>query len=240
MINETLSANMQNMFDELRVDDNTNIMDGNKELALDEVGPGFYSLGYDRDGSCFEMNKISKERAKDSITGYGEYKVADADITDFNGARYYYNENMPDSGILHIKSLPAKKESIDEAKMSGTKNTLIQAVTNELKKKALEEDGEKLLKRLANILGKKITKRDNGSLMLERRIPFSECPLCGDEIISETELLEAKRKKKAKKDACYHKVKARYKVWPSAYASGALVQCRKKGAKNWGNKSKKK
>jgi len=43
-----------------------------------------------------------------------------------------------------------------------------------------------------------------------------------------------------KKDACYHKVKSRYKVWPSAYASGALVQCRKKGAKNWGNKSKKK
>ena len=42
-----------------------------------------------------------------------------------------------------------------------------------------------------------------------------------------------------KQDACYHKVKARYKVWPSAYASGALVQCRKKGAANWGNKSKK-
>ena len=30
-----------------------------------------------------------------------------------------------------------------------------------------------------------------------------------------------------KKDACYHKVKARYDVWPSAYASGALVKCRK-------------
>ena len=40
-----------------------------------------------------------------------------------------------------------------------------------------------------------------------------------------------------KQDACYHKVKSRYKVWPSAYASGALVQCRKKGAKNWGKKS---
>jgi len=40
-----------------------------------------------------------------------------------------------------------------------------------------------------------------------------------------------------KKDACYHKVKSRYKVWPSAYASGALVKCRKKGAKNWGTKS---
>ena len=48
------------------------------------------------------------------------------------------------------------------------------------------------------------------------------------------------KKKSAKKDACYHKVKARYKVFPSAYASGALVRCRKVGAKNWGNSSKKK
>ena len=44
---------------------------------------------------------------------------------------------------------------------------------------------------------------------------------------------------KGEKDACYHKVKSRYSVWPSAYASGALVKCRKVGAKNWGNKSKK-
>ena len=42
-----------------------------------------------------------------------------------------------------------------------------------------------------------------------------------------------------KKDACYHKVKSRYKVWPSAYASGALVKCRKVGAANLG-KSKSK
>lgn len=41
-----------------------------------------------------------------------------------------------------------------------------------------------------------------------------------------------------KKDACYSKVKGRYKKWPSAYASGALVKCRKVGAANWGNKSK--
>ena len=53
------------------------------------------------------------------------------------------------------------------------------------------------------------------------------------------ELGEAKKKKKkAKRDACYHKVKSRYKVWPSAYGSGALVKCRKVGAKNWGNSTK--
>ena len=45
--------------------------------------------------------------------------------------------------------------------------------------------------------------------------------------------------KEGKKDACHSKVKSRYKVWPSAYASGALVKCRKKGASNWGNSSKK-
>ena len=53
---------------------------------------------------------------------------------------------------------------------------------------------------------------------------------------------EAKDKKgkgSGSKDACYHKVKSRYSVWPSAYASGALVKCRKVGAANWGNSTKK-
>ena len=42
------------------------------------------------------------------------------------------------------------------------------------------------------------------------------------------------------KDACYHKVKARYRVFPSAYASGAIAKCRKVGAANYGKGSKKK
>jgi hypothetical protein len=57
----------------------------------------------------------------------------------------------------------------------------------------------------------------------------------------EEALLDEKKKKKkksGKKDACYHKVKSRYDVWPSAYASGALVKCRKVGAANWGNSKK--
>ena len=48
------------------------------------------------------------------------------------------------------------------------------------------------------------------------------------------------KKKKGKKAACYHKVKATAKVFPSAYASGRIVQCRKVGAANYGNKSKRK
>ena len=58
----------------------------------------------------------------------------------------------------------------------------------------------------------------------------------------EVEIIEGKDKKgkgSGTKDACYHKVKSRYSVWPSAYASGALVKCRKVGAANWGNSTKK-
>ena len=55
-----------------------------------------------------------------------------------------------------------------------------------------------------------------------------------DEALTEEQFDEAA----GEKDACYHKVKSRYKVWPSAYASGALVKCRKVGAANWGNSKK--
>jgi len=57
----------------------------------------------------------------------------------------------------------------------------------------------------------------------------------------EIQITESDKKGKGSgtKDACYTKVKSRYSVWPSAYASGALVKCRKVGAANWGNSSKK-
>jgi hypothetical protein len=66
---------------------------------------------------------------------------------------------------------------------------------------------------------------------IDEYIANNECPECGGHMVSEDELTE-------EKDACYHKVKSRYSVWPSAYASGALVKCRKAGADNWGNKTK--
>lgn len=67
---------------------------------------------------------------------------------------------------------------------------------------------------------------------LKENSRHNACPECGGEIVNEIFINE-------KKDACYYKVKSRYKVWPSAYASGALVKCRKRGAKNWGNSGKK-
>jgi hypothetical protein len=79
---------------------------------------------------------------------------------------------------------------------------------------------------------------DGDYILAKGKINISE--IVEEEITSFLdEKRKKKKKKKGKKDACYHKVRARYDVWPSAYASGALVKCRKVGAANWGNKSKK-
>lgn len=51
--------------------------------------------------------------------------------------------------------------------------------------------------------------------------------------------MKAYKKGGSVKDACYHKVKAGEKVFPSAYASGRIAKCRKMGASNYG-KSKQK
>jgi hypothetical protein len=90
-------------------------------------------------------------------------------------------------------------------------------------KKRREDPNPERRGKAKNVATKKKTNED---------IPFNECPKCRGPIVHESMMTE-------KQDACYHKVKSRYKVWPSAYASGALVQCRKKGASNWGNGGKK-
>ena len=78
------------------------------------------------------------------------------------------------------------------------------------------------------------------AIEVREKIIKEEIAIVLDEKRKKRKKKKKKKKSSGKKDACYHKVKSRYKVWPSAYASGALVRCRKVGAKNWGNKSKKK
>ena len=80
-----------------------------------------------------------------------------------------------------------------------------------------------------------------GDIILEDIQEHHKKDADGNTIPHEEELNEVKDRKgkgSGKKDACYHKVKSRYSVWPSAYASGALVKCRKVGAANWGNSRK--
>jgi hypothetical protein len=72
---------------------------------------------------------------------------------------------------------------------------------------------------------------ERGKMITQRRAEHKAKRGVKEEVVTEA---DKKGKGSGKKDACYHKVKASAKVWPSAYASGRLVQCRKKGAGNYG------
>jgi len=78
------------------------------------------------------------------------------------------------------------------------------------------------------------TTNPNEKAAAQRKLSGPSLPLADEYVIGES---DKEGKGSGKKDACYKKVKSRYSVWPSAYASGALVKCRKAGASNWGNKS---
>ena len=143
--------------------------------------------------------------------------------------------DVVDSGSIIDDVL--SRMNIDEGSLVASRGDIINSILEQLRKEAYDDIG--LIKHLAKLIGKTVQvrrhkhKKEGGVLQLEMKneIPFNLCPKCGDSIFHESE---------GKKDACYHKVKSRYKVWPSAYASGALVKCRKVGAKNWGNSKKKK
>ena len=98
-----------------------------------------------------------------------------------------------------------------------------------------EPSGDKLLRKasqgFSNFMNKLNPKAMQSKPAGPQRKPLISTPK--EEVELTGELVD-----EGKKDACYHKVKSRYSVWPSAYASGALVKCRKVGAKNWGNKTK--
>lgn len=126
----------------------------------------------------------------------------------------------------HTKTVKGDTYGVAPSRISQSRNEVNWAAANkELRKKGLDEQGvaegvEQYLEEM---------RRAGYDIVTEAA---TLCPECGGPAYNNQMLAE-------KQDACYHKVKSRYKVWPSAYASGALVRCRKKGAKNWGNKSKK-
>ena len=115
------------------------------------------------------------------------------------------------------------------------KGKAINVATEETKKDhefSMARSELKTLKNAAKRLEKKMGKNGEGEL---KAWVQSKITKAADYIDTAADYVT--NEEAGEKDACYKKVKKRYKVWPSAYASGALVKCRKKGAANWGNKS---
>jgi len=107
------------------------------------------------------------------------------------------------------------------------------------KERVKREKGLKITRRKAKAKIAKTLRKRAKSMKKRQGLGLKKESLKLEEVVGKVLTEEQFDEAAGKKDACYHKVKARYDVWPSAYASGALVKCRKVGAKNWGNKSKK-
>jgi hypothetical protein len=132
-------------------------------------------------------------------------------------------DNIPSEIITEIKML-ADQFNIPEEMFKDAIDEIFDARSNlESAVYSLEEPITDRIREIENA----ISELEDEEYYKESNEQQSSCPECGGPLVAESMLSE-------KKDACYYKVKSRYKVWPSAYASGALVQCRKKGAKNWG------
>ena len=147
-----------------------------------------------------------------------------------------YTDENPKGTIKGLKFATVKdaKVSVSKIRGSGKKHAhkIQAAVAMEQRAREMGKTSQAAVYRAYINKMKKKTKAKNEE-MQENIMNFSK------EQIQEMILEEYCEILSEKKDACYHKVKARYDVWPSAYASGALVKCRKVGAANWGNKSKK-
>ena len=157
-----------------------------------------------------------------------------------------YTDENPKGTIKGLKFATVKdaKASVSKINGSGKKHAhkIQAAVAMEQRAKEMGKTSQAGVYRAYINKMKKITKKKSESVMdLSKEKLIEMIKEEYQNILSENNMMtEAQFDEAAgKKDKCYHKVKARYDVWPSAYASGALVKCRKVGAANWGNKSKK-
>ena len=120
------------------------------------------------------------------------------------------------------KAIASGKEKDEEGYMASTEMDTINSAVKKLRKNIKKGDTQ-----LPAWVQSKITKAAD---YIDTAADYMD----SNEVSEES---DKKTKGSGTKDACYTKVKSRYSVWPSAYASGALVKCRKVGAANWGNKS---
>ena len=202
-----------------------------KKLKMDEAPRKPRKKGQPA-GSKKHSDLYTDENPKGTIHGlkFATVKDAQKSVSKIKG-----------SGKTHAHKIQAAIAMEQRAKAAGKKSAagVYRKFINQMKKKtkqrnegwsdkykkSIDCNNPKGFSQKAHCAGRK--KRENKmSLKLEQLV---------GKFITEEQFDEAA----GKKDACYYKVKARYDVWPSAYASGALVKCRKVGAKNWGNKSKK-
>ena len=188
------------------------------------------SIDY-KDELAEELNRVlSKKKTERSLTK-GEEKKKEKYVKGMKKAKGDFKDRYGDDAdaVMYATATKmAKKESKDQ-------ETDESGIMYRVGVKKYGKDG---MKKIQSAAGKGASAEEIGKIKDKHNKKKKESFSSLEESVGKAITEEEFEKLAEKKDACYHKVKSRYKVWPSAYASGALVQCRKKGAKNWGNKSK--
>jgi len=116
--------------------------------------------------------------------------------------------------IKLMEQYEAPAQSYTREELEALIEDLISNIIDNPSAKISKEDAMKKLKSYINMLNNTPENLENLAYLAKG----------SDEPIAES-------KKKAKKDACYHKAKAKYDVFPSAYASGYISRCRKRKGK---------
>jgi len=148
-------------------------------------------------------------------------------ITELTKSELEVKRSDPDLEVSTTQNLGMLKRAMDT--VTGMSESITEEEIEEYKSVAsLRNDS--MFRAMAKLQDKRKPKEPE-----VKKIEPKQLELFKEEALTEEQFDE----KAGEKDACYRKVKSRYKVWPSAYASGALVKCRKVGAANWGNSKKK-
>ena len=193
------------------------------EKKLDPVGKedGDVDNDGDKDSSDKYLMKRRKAISK-AIKNEHHQKDADGKVIEHDDEESPGTPSSVEEAVAHITELSKK-----------TLGSYVKKASKETRGNMMAtQHGSGIPKKAKDIKLKQVNKRLKGMEKAGEKMAKEEV-----EVV--TEVKDKKGKGSGSKDACYHKVKSRYSVWPSAYASGALVKCRKVGAANWGNSSKK-
>ena len=198
-----------------------------------------------------DQNLGMLDRAMKAVTGMSE-GITEEELEEYKSLASLRNRSSLDAmSRLQDRNKPKEPKVIEIPK--GTQLDLFKKASEDIEEGAREIDPKKMqaymdFKKEKDIDGSSVrmavdnpdhpeTKRMMTNDDFAKAVDMYKSAL--KESVEESLTEEQFDEKAGEKDACYRKVKSRYKVWPSAYASGALTKCRKVGAANWGNSKKK-
>jgi hypothetical protein len=199
--------------------------DGKSGWVQSDGSPCANEPGETKTPKCFSRSKLASMSKGQIASAVRRKREQDPGQQSKSGAAkptYVPTDSPKKKMNENHKAIADGKERDEEGYMASTEMDTINSAVKKLRKNIKKGDAQ-----LPAWVQSKITKAAD---YIDTAADYMD----SNEMSEES---DKKSKGSGTKDACYHKVKSRYSVWPSAYASGALVKCRKVGAANWGNKS---